>query len=78
MGSCPPAPATTKLNSEAHTEPTINIGNLSCSGGSIVINLSFELQTDDGVEHRNVLKSNYYLFTGFVILSIKLCIIRIF
>ena len=34
--------------------------------------------TDDGVEHRNVLKSNYYLVTGFVILSITLCVISIF
>ena len=40
--SCPPASTTNTSNSEARIEPTINIGNLSCSGGSIciVINLS--------------------------------------
>ena len=27
--------------------------------------------TDDGVEHRNGLKSNHYLVTGFVILSTR-------
>ena len=41
-GSCSPASTTNTSNSEARIEPTINIGNLSCSGGSIciVINLS--------------------------------------
>ena len=42
--SCPPAPTTNTSNSEARIEPTINIGNLRCSGGSIVINLSLWLQ----------------------------------
>ena len=36
----PPVSTTNTSNSEARIEPTINIGNLSCSGGSIVINLS--------------------------------------
>ena len=36
------------------------------------------LMTDDGVAHRNVLKSNNYFVTGFVIPSINLCIISIF
>ena len=39
-GNCPPASTTNTSNSEARIEQTINIGNLSCSGGSIVINLS--------------------------------------
>ena len=39
-GNCPSAPTTSTSNPEAGSEPTINIGDLSCSGGSIVINLS--------------------------------------